>query len=218
MRHRQMHGLGLGVCERVGLVIDCIAVATREQAADLAHDVRITTMPCAARIVVGSGADRHSQDMKQAIAVLAVLAATATATAHADATLSASAKPTQELVSSCGAISRRCRRGLKCFWRLSRPPYSGAVDESSGPDHAQAEGEDERRFAQLCVEDGLAETCGDVLHRGDMNAHGERSERHKRHSAVMCTGSPSVGLPIGMNWKGSSYPAGTDQRNFFSIW
>lgn len=32
-RHRQLHGLGLGVGERVGLVVDRIAVATREQAA-----------------------------------------------------------------------------------------------------------------------------------------------------------------------------------------
>jgi len=37
---RQLHGLGLGVGERVGLVVDRIAVATLEQAADPAHDAR----------------------------------------------------------------------------------------------------------------------------------------------------------------------------------
>ncbi len=39
-RHRQLDGLGLGVGERVGLVVDRIAVATREQVAARAHDAR----------------------------------------------------------------------------------------------------------------------------------------------------------------------------------
>lgn len=39
-RHRQLHGLSLRVGERVGLFVDRVAVATREQVADLAHDAR----------------------------------------------------------------------------------------------------------------------------------------------------------------------------------
>ncbi len=39
-RHRQLHGLGLSVGKRIGLVGDRIAVATLEQPADLAHDAR----------------------------------------------------------------------------------------------------------------------------------------------------------------------------------
>ena len=41
-RHRQLHGLGLGLGEgeRVGLVVDRFTVAVREQAADPGHDAR----------------------------------------------------------------------------------------------------------------------------------------------------------------------------------
>ncbi len=39
-RHRQLHSLGLGIGERVGLVVDRIAVATRQEAADLVRDAR----------------------------------------------------------------------------------------------------------------------------------------------------------------------------------
>jgi hypothetical protein len=57
-RHRQLHGLGLGVGERIGLVVDRIAVATREQEADLAAPGDSYTI-CAPRSLRGAGGVRH---------------------------------------------------------------------------------------------------------------------------------------------------------------
>jgi len=64
--------------------------------------------------IVGSGADRQSEDMKQAITVLALLASAATAHADAEAGVSATTKPVQELnvnVFRSPSIGLEYRRG-----------------------------------------------------------------------------------------------------------
>ena len=68
--------------------------------------------PLAGPAIVGSVPDRQSRDMKQAITVLALLATAATA--HADASLTATAKPIQELsinVFRSPSIGLEYRRG-----------------------------------------------------------------------------------------------------------
>lgn len=125
-RHRQLHRLGLGLGERVGLVVDRIPVATREQARDPAREMPTRVQAPREDVLhdrssfagphdlidgecFGSGGSKHRDTETYLVPAKGLLGAVVTADAHAAVSDQATGEEHRERVRRCEVAGGRSR-------------------------------------------------------------------------------------------------------------